>query len=708
MIDYNIPDYENNEKNTYETTSLDDWCRPNTKTNGNVGHIVFYIPGHEGNYQQARSLGAHGVNLSLHSQQLSREFQSTIRQKLSNGTMSKISDDVNNFVYDVYTVDFNGEGGAWHGSRLYAQVDFVVKAIERIAEQCGLTNGTNNDSITIVGHSIGGIVARKAVLTLHEKQSYENDSNIVKTNPLLVKHVITLASPHQFIPYVFDQSVVGFLEMVESDEKKLMKVNKYDTVLVSFSGGLRDELIPQQATYINHLKSDNHSILSAFASDVIPSRAESNYEGPRYGMDHRSIVWCHGLMTVLRELMHILVHSAHEPKTVRESQVSLFLKMKMANAGLNCEQSKLGENDENQCLDNDCSYKCRLKEKIKSLEQEMGFFSSVAMQSAMLYNLRLFTLVYTVNAVLYQIFVFAMHKQKFDAITQRISMSSICYFACPIISSSICIRFLSNNRLNIKSTILVLLSFAAMNLHHIIFYAIMPSVQWLVIKIKDVILKNGKIGSNGGHAVKWPLRSCISGQRRLFVVSLSVDCMLCLLQALVFGKTDWVFDGLAITSHLALIYNVSLMLFICYLGCFGSSIEKDAVSEDGEKKALSDATSYSYSSRIILHRRMICALLLPIFPLLVFGKMIYWSSLLTSAGRKKAVKYAQMAEFYLSDTGTEAKKSLTIQWLMTFISKYDLSFVFVVCFPLHAMLFVLQYLKLKYMTGMKSDAKKSR
>ena len=76
--------------------------------------------------------------------------------------------DVNDFAYDVFSVYFDGEGGGLHGSRLFAQAEFLANSIERIARQCG------EENITIVAHSIGGIVARMASTKVNERRMDEN------------------------------------------------------------------------------------------------------------------------------------------------------------------------------------------------------------------------------------------------------------------------------------------------------------------------------------------------------------------------------------------------------------------------------------------------------------------------------------------------------------------------------------------------------
>lgn len=112
---------------------------------------MLYIHGHWGSYEQSRSLGAHGINLTLKSE----------RQQHHHPYL----------FYDVYALDFHREGGAIHAYRLWEQAAIVEHAVQTIvhrqqAQQQQQSSAHNNNDrsspiiqITIVAHSIGGMVA---------------------------------------------------------------------------------------------------------------------------------------------------------------------------------------------------------------------------------------------------------------------------------------------------------------------------------------------------------------------------------------------------------------------------------------------------------------------------------------------------------------------------------------------------------------------
>lgn len=116
------------ETSQWPLDQFSDWCSY-IQTN-NPGHIVLFVPGHWGTYEQARSLGAHGLRLTGERLPLSlqNEIVSSIRRHQTNANATG-----DQFLYDVYALDFDGgEGSAFHGSILNAQANFVRQAIETL------------------------------------------------------------------------------------------------------------------------------------------------------------------------------------------------------------------------------------------------------------------------------------------------------------------------------------------------------------------------------------------------------------------------------------------------------------------------------------------------------------------------------------------------------------------------------------------------
>ena len=69
---------------------------------------------------------------------------------MTNGTFNTHADTIDNFVYNVYSVDFGSEGVAFHSSKLFAQTKFIARSVKIIVEGCW----KNIEELTIVAHSV--------------------------------------------------------------------------------------------------------------------------------------------------------------------------------------------------------------------------------------------------------------------------------------------------------------------------------------------------------------------------------------------------------------------------------------------------------------------------------------------------------------------------------------------------------------------------
>jgi hypothetical protein len=711
LIDYKNP-IEGDPQGTYHPTTLD-WCQTDYSTNGTVGHVVLYIPGHEGQYKQARSIAAHGIGLSEHPNNMPRGYQSQTVEKLINGTMNKYSTDLQNFVYDVYTVDFGDEGGAYHASRLYAQVDFVIKSIEKIADKCDISENNVNglDGITILSHSIGGLVARKVITTLHKQNTMTTSSGDNHNFLSIVKNVITLATPHQYIPIVLDQSMFDFVTKLEQEEKQLTEKNEYETTLVSFSAGLRDELISQQSAFIHIENSviDDTILSSVLASDVMSSRVEKKRNGSKFGMDHKCVVWCHGLLSTIRELIHTMTLTSSDSTVDRNYEISEFLRRKMFTAmGLRCSNN---EKNEAMCMDNRCSYECRTSTKQEELQLELGKLGSFAMQSTMLYNIRLFALLYSTNAVLYQVLFFFLYEDQEEYKNMnkpKMKMLARLYLCCPILSSCV----LCTNHVQYwynQSKFVIVLSFAAMNVYFILLYAFMPFLAWSIGKIRQMTYNKEYTKNMGSITPNSMYQTLVAVQMKVLVSSISIHMSICTLKFFVFGQHGWVWNGVSIISHGALVLQIGLIVDLLRLSYY--SVVENCVQQKG---CTSDEQNYpKINTDLKAFCRMLCTFLLPIIPMLIFGKWVYWSSLLTTDGQQKARKYIFYQETnndFCSNMNGSIQDVNLHSFLCIFtksMSRYDLGFVMKVSIPIYTILLSIGLVVLKY-GSLKDDTKKSK
>ena len=329
-------------------------------------NIVVYVPGHWGTYDQARSLGAHGIQMTG-----LRENKRLAQQRLLNSkSNSHINNSTESFVYDVYSLDFAEQGGGLHGQFLRYQTDYLAACLEQLSEDCG-----RQTQIIVVAHSMGGYVARK----------------VLQENPnLRVENLVTLATPHSNPLYSFDRSVSDFHRELQGGSTK-NKLDHKEPLVVSISGGLRDEMIepsaceassPQEISVSGvrrvlekfrglseEVKDDALDSWTILATRLVakPTKSKSVTEerSSGLGMDHRAIVWCHQLLQEVRQILWVLVASSE--KTAQER----------------LENVKVALGTESEIVD----YPKDLNEMKKGLSDSFGSFQALCMEASMIYNL---------------------------------------------------------------------------------------------------------------------------------------------------------------------------------------------------------------------------------------------------------------------------------------------------------------------------------
>lgn len=294
-------------------------CSENSTT------TVLYIPGHWGSYMQSRSIGAHGIQLT--GARDHQQAQAAIKALTNNEWKGQSLDE---FQFDVYAVNFQEEGAALHAQLLWEQAAFVAKAVKELRETCQLQR------LVLLGHSIGGYVARM----------------VPKLYPEIpIDNIITLGSPHA-------HPVFGWESTLYQLHKDYLQ-GPSETALVAISGGLRDEMIPPVACNANLYQVTNS--LSVLSPEIMKKKES---QSPQLGMDHRAIVWCHNLLSVVREVIYTLETNQSLPPQER----------------LNAVQSNLRV---------DGNYDASLLKHQETFREIYGSISSMAMEAAMLYHLEL-------------------------------------------------------------------------------------------------------------------------------------------------------------------------------------------------------------------------------------------------------------------------------------------------------------------------------
>lgn len=211
------------------------------------GVPVLFIPGNAGSYKQGRSIASYCA-------------------RRSHGVLED-GEGPESLHFDFYLVDFHEDLTAFHGRTLLDQAEYVNDAIKAI-----LSLYDDATSIIVIGHSMGGIVAR----TLITLPNY---------NPESVNTIITLSSPHVLPPLTFDRDINTVYDRVNSYWRTSFASSSgplQDMVLVSITGGGLDTLVPADYTSVSSIVPDTQGF-STFSLSI-PNVWTS--------IDHQAMVWC--------------------------------------------------------------------------------------------------------------------------------------------------------------------------------------------------------------------------------------------------------------------------------------------------------------------------------------------------------------------------------------------------------------------------------
>ncbi|ODV58435.1 Bst1p, partial [Ascoidea rubescens DSM 1968] len=252
---------------------------PNDNTLFLNGIPVLFIPGNAGSYKQARALAAEAAT----------QYYTTKKDLLN------LNKNIQNL--DFFTADFNEDFTAFHGRTLLDQAEYLNDAIKFILS---LYNHPHNykQSVIIVAHSMGGIVAR-AMLSL---PNYKKKS---------INTIITLATPHSIPPATFDGDIIkvysavdkfwryNFLNLSKTHSKNIYDNPLKNVSLISITGGRSDTTLPADYTSLASLvpKSNGFTVFT------------TGIPGVWTPIDHLAIVWCDQLRKVLSKTLFQLINS---------------------------------------------------------------------------------------------------------------------------------------------------------------------------------------------------------------------------------------------------------------------------------------------------------------------------------------------------------------------------------------------------------------
>ncbi|KAI4723193.1 PGAP1-domain-containing protein [Aureobasidium sp. EXF-10727] len=261
------------------------------------GIPVLFIPGNAGSYKQVRSLAAEAANYYHDVLQHDPQAQQDGKRP-----------------FDFFSVDFNEDITAFHGQTLLDQAEYLNEAIAYILALYHNPHRSLRDeslpdptSVMLVGHSMGGIVAR-TMFTMHNYQ------------PNTINTIITLSAPHARAPVSFDQDIVDTYQNINDYWRNSYSIdqNPLDHVtLVSIVGGGLDTVVPSDYASLTSLVPESHGF-TVFTSTM-----------PHVwtGMDHLAIIWCDQLRKALIKALFDVADVKQPTQTIpREERMRHFRK----------------------------------------------------------------------------------------------------------------------------------------------------------------------------------------------------------------------------------------------------------------------------------------------------------------------------------------------------------------------------------------------
>lgn len=296
------------------------------------GVPVLFIPGNGGSFKQVRSLAAES-DRAYQNGPLERTFyqEASLRPEEGGADINLSGFQLPNQYtsrLDWFAVDLEGEHSAMDGAILEEHTEYVVYAIHKILDQYKVSydartregaavSGSLPKSVILVGHSMGGFVARAAVIHPHLRKS-------------AVETILTLSTPHQSPPVALQPSLGHYFARVNSEWIEGYKVQTTNTgryvsdpvlshvVVVSISGAYNDYQVRSKLTSLDNIVPPTHGFM-------ISSTAMKNVW---LSMEHQAILWCNQLVVqVSHTLLSLIDSRTGQPFPDTQKRLTVFARM---------------------------------------------------------------------------------------------------------------------------------------------------------------------------------------------------------------------------------------------------------------------------------------------------------------------------------------------------------------------------------------------
>ncbi|BAA95706.2 unnamed protein product [Arabidopsis thaliana] len=295
------------------------------------GVPVLFIPGNAGSYKQVRSVAAESDRAFQ-----GGPFERTFYQEAS--LLRGGGADTESVDYDLpsqysnrldwFAVDLEGEHSAMDGRILEEHTEYVVYAIHRILDQYKESHDTREregaaassklpHDVILVGHSMGGFVARAAAVHPRLRKS-------------AVQTILTLSSPHQSPPLALQPSLGHYFAQVNREWKKGYEVQTSPggnyvsdpllsgVVVVSISGGYNDYQVRSKLESLDGIVPSSHGFM-------ISSTSMTNVW---LSMEHQAILWCNQLVVqVSHTLLSMVDSKTNQPFSDTDKRLWVLTRM---------------------------------------------------------------------------------------------------------------------------------------------------------------------------------------------------------------------------------------------------------------------------------------------------------------------------------------------------------------------------------------------
>lgn len=214
-------------------------------------------------------------------------------------------------------MDFNEDITAFHGQTLLDQAEYLNEVVRYILSLYSDPQRVSRDnhlpdptSVIILGHSMGGVVAR----TMLVQPNYQANS---------INTIITMSAPHARAPVTFDGQIVQIYDEINDYWRRAYTQQwannnpLWHVTLVSIAGGGLDTIVPSDYASLESLVPPTHGF-TVFTTGI-PTVWTS--------MDHQAILWCDQFRKVISKTLFDIVDVRRASQTKpRADRMRVFKK----------------------------------------------------------------------------------------------------------------------------------------------------------------------------------------------------------------------------------------------------------------------------------------------------------------------------------------------------------------------------------------------